>query len=268
VTGGGITFGRIFGIRLAVSPSWFLVFGLLTYGLAAVYFPARYHHWPTALYWGVALSTSLLFFTCVLLHELAHSLVALRFQIPVRGITLFIFGGVSHIAHDARSPRAEFLIALAGPVTSLLLGIIAAARLLVAPRTKRSRGDDLFRVGLRQCQPGLVQSPAGLPPGRRATVALHDLVRRRRFCLGHPFVAARAGQITAVCLIAAGAYLIVTEGQRALLNGLWISFIGWFLLQAAARTLTSTLLLHELDGVVARDRNAYKSAPCHGPTSR
>ena len=113
MTSAGITFGRVFGIRLAASPSWFLAFGLLTYGLAALYFPARFHHWPAALYWAVALGTSLLFFTCVLLHELAHSLVALRFRIPVRGITLFIFGGVSHIAHDARTPRAEFLIALA-----------------------------------------------------------------------------------------------------------------------------------------------------------
>jgi len=194
----------------------------------------------------------LLFFTCVLLHELAHSLVALRFQIPVRGITLFIFGGVSHIAHDARSPRAEFLIALAGPVTSLLLGIIAAAAYWLLHGQNEAAAMICFGLAYVNVSLGLFNLLPGFPlDGGR-------LLRSMIWFAGDDFawatrVAARAGQITAVCLIAAGAYLIVTEGQRALLNGLWISFIGWFLLQAAARTLTSTLLLHELDGVVARD---------------
>lgn len=248
----GITFGRIFGIRLVVSPSWFLVFGLVTYSLAAMYFPAQYRGWPTAQYWGVALSTSVLFFASVLLHELAHSLVALRFQIPVHSITLFIFGGVSHIAHDARSPRVEFLIALAGPVTSLLLGVLAAAGYWLLHAQSEAAAAACFWLAGVNVSLGLFNLLPAFPlDGGR-------LLRSMIWSAGDDFpwatrVAARAGQIAAICLIGTGAYLVAIERQHALGNGLWLIFIGWFLMQAASRTLTSTLLLHALDGVVARD---------------
>ena len=252
MTNAGITFGRIFGIRLVVSPSWFLVFGLVTYSLAAMYFPAQYRHWSTAQHWGVALSTSVLFFASVLLHELAHSLVALRFRIPVRSITLFIFGGVSHIAHDARSPRIEFLIALAGPVTSLLLGILAATGYGLLHAQSEAVAAACFWLAGVNISLGLFNLLPAFPlDGGR-------LLRSMIWSAGDDFpwatrIAARAGQIAAICLIGTGAYLVAIERQHGLGNGLWLIFIGWFLLQAAARTLTSTLLLHELDGVVVRD---------------
>jgi Zn-dependent protease/CBS domain-containing protein len=252
VTNAGITFGRVFGIRLVVSPSWFLVFGLVTYSLAALYFPAQYRGWPTAHYWGIALSTSLLFFASVLLHELAHSLVALRFRIPVRSITLFIFGGVSHIAHDARSPRVEFLIALAGPVTSLLLGVLGAAGYwLLQTRSEPAAAACFWLAGVNVSLGLFNLLPAFPLDGGR-------LLRSMIWCAGDDFpwatrVAARAGQGAAICLIGTGAYLVAIDRQQPVGNGLWLILIGWFLIQAAARTLTSTLLLHELEGVVARD---------------
>src|SRR6476619_8406924 len=95
-----ITIGRLFGIRFAVSLSWFVIFFLVTFSLGGVYFPSHYPRWPQAVAWAAGLGASLLFFLCVVLHELAHSLVALRNKVPVRSITLFIFGGVSHIGKD------------------------------------------------------------------------------------------------------------------------------------------------------------------------
>ncbi len=84
-----ITIGRIFGIRLAVSLSWFFIFGLVTLSLATGYFPNQYPRWSRELYWVAGVGASVLFFLCVLLHELAHSVVALKKKVPVRSITLF-----------------------------------------------------------------------------------------------------------------------------------------------------------------------------------
>lgn len=88
-----ISLGRILGIPIGLDYSWFLIFVLLTWSLATGYFPAEFANWPVAQYWTVGAATAILMFVCVLLHELGHSVVALRYKIPVRSITLFIFGG-------------------------------------------------------------------------------------------------------------------------------------------------------------------------------
>jgi Zn-dependent protease len=113
--------GKIFGIPIGVNYTWFIVFALVTLSLATGYFPSRYSEWSLAGYLSVGLLTSLLFFASVLIHELAHSVVALAWGIPVKSITLFIFGGVASIGREPDRPLAEFLIAIAGPVSSLLL---------------------------------------------------------------------------------------------------------------------------------------------------
>src|SRR5512136_882703 len=107
-----ISLGRVLGIPIGVDYSWFLIFALLTWSLATSYFPAEFGNWPTAQYWIVGAATSILLFGSVLFHELSHSLVALRYKIPVRSITLFIFGGVSQIESEPPSAVAEFWIAL------------------------------------------------------------------------------------------------------------------------------------------------------------
>ncbi|NIV28890.1 MAG: peptidase, partial [Anaerolineae bacterium] len=104
--------------------SWFIVFFLITWSLAAHYFPMNYPDWSPGLYWLVGLLTSLLFFGSVLAHELSHSLVARSTGTPVHGITLFIFGGVAQIAAEPKRPRDEFWMALAGPAMSLALALL------------------------------------------------------------------------------------------------------------------------------------------------
>jgi Zn-dependent protease len=89
-----IPLGRILGIPLNLDPSWFLIFVLLTWTLAMSYYPSEFSGWPVAQYWLIGAVTAILTFACVVLHELGHSAVALRYQIPVRSITLFVFGGV------------------------------------------------------------------------------------------------------------------------------------------------------------------------------
>jgi Zn-dependent protease len=101
-----ISLGRILGIPIGLDYSWFLIFALLTWSLATSYYPAEFTNWPVAQYWIVGAATVILMFVSVLLHELGHSIVALRYKIPVRSITLFIFGGVAQIV--AENPTLAF----------------------------------------------------------------------------------------------------------------------------------------------------------------
>jgi len=116
--------GKIIGIPISVDYSWFLIFALLTWMLAGSYYPSEFKNWTPLTYWITGAATAILLFASVLLHELGHSFVALQFKIPVRSITLFIFGGVARIGAEPPSARAEFLIAIAGPVVSLALAVM------------------------------------------------------------------------------------------------------------------------------------------------
>jgi len=114
--------GRALGIPIHVHASWLVVFFFMTWSLATGYLPEMLPGLSSARYWGMGGVAALLLFLSVLLHELGHSYVALRYQIPINQITLFIFGGMAHMGKEPPSPRAEFLIAMAGPLVSLLLG--------------------------------------------------------------------------------------------------------------------------------------------------
>src|SRR5919106_2375260 len=131
--GSGWKIGRVAGIDIAIHPSWLVIAFLLTLTLADGFFPERLPGWSVTQYWLLGGATALLFFASVLAHELSHAIVARRFGLKVQGITLFIFGGATSIDEDSRTPREEAWIALAGPVTSLLIGaVLLGADLLVA----------------------------------------------------------------------------------------------------------------------------------------
>ena len=130
---GSITLGKILGIPIRLHSSWFLVAALVTWSLAGGYFPQEYPGWAATTYWVVGAVTAIFFFGSVLLHELGHSVLALREKVPVRSITLFIFGGVAQIGREPPTAGAEFRIAIAGPITSLLLAGIAGLVRLAMP---------------------------------------------------------------------------------------------------------------------------------------
>src|SRR5919204_2137166 len=114
--------GRLLGIPIKVHVSWFIIFGFVTWSLATGYLPDALPGQPSPRYWIMAGVATLLLFASVLLHELGHSYVALRYRIPIGQITLFIFGGVAQMRREPPGPRAEFLIAIAGPIVSFVLG--------------------------------------------------------------------------------------------------------------------------------------------------
>ncbi|MGZ4198996.1 MAG: site-2 protease family protein, partial [Thermoleophilia bacterium] len=115
--GSGFKIGRLFGIDIAIHSSWLIIFFVWAWSLATQVFVVE--PWSTTTVWVVAVSATLLFFLSVLVHELAHSLVARAQGIPVRGIMLYLLGGVSTIESEATSPGREALMAGAGPASSL-----------------------------------------------------------------------------------------------------------------------------------------------------
>src|SRR6266702_2975791 len=127
---GSFRIGKIAGIDIDIHVSWIIILVLLTVSLATGWFPQLYPGWSSATYWGVGLISALLLFVSVLLHELAHSLVARRRGLPVKNITLFIFGGVSNIEQEPKSPGVEFQVAIVGPLTSLFIGALCFLLLL------------------------------------------------------------------------------------------------------------------------------------------
>src|SRR6202040_2746416 len=117
----GVRIGRIFGIPIYLHPSWFIIFALITLSLRTQ-FTSQHPSWTSQQHWMLGIITSALFFGSVVFHELSHSIVAMRYKIPVQSITLFVFGGLSSISRDPSSALQEFNIAVAGPVSSLFLG--------------------------------------------------------------------------------------------------------------------------------------------------
>jgi Zn-dependent protease len=234
-----ISLGRILGIPIGVDYSWFLVFALLTLTLATSYFPAEFRDWPTAQYWILSAATVILMFASVLLHELGHSVIAMRYRIPVRSITLFIFGGVAQIAAEPPSARAEFWIAIAGPVVSFALaiffGLLQPVVSTLAPLLALARYLAYINgtLALFNLIPGFP-----LDGGRvfRSVVwgITHNL---RRATL----VAANVGRFIAFLFILFGVWQAFAGNLG---NGLWIAFVGWFL-QGAANSQVQQQAAHD-----------------------
>ncbi len=238
-----LTFGKIFGIPIGAHTSWFLIFILVTWSLATGYFPDEYPGWSAAAYWLTGLLMSLLFFASVLAHELGHAVVALREGVPVRGITLFVFGGVAQIGREPPTAGAEFRIAAAGPLVSLLLGLgLSGLGLLAGNAAWGAPAVYLGRINLVLVGFNLIPG-FPLDGGRMLRAAL--------WALGRDFhnatrIASLVGQSVAFLFILGGVFQMFT-GQ--FFNGLWIAFIGWFLHSAAAESWQDVVVRDLLRGM-------------------
>jgi Zn-dependent protease len=122
----GFRAGKILGIDIHIDWSWLLFFSLISWSLASS-FGHAHPEWTVLMQWVLAVSAALLFFASVLAHELAHAVVARTMSVPVRNITLFMFGGVANIQKEPKSPFAELAITIVGPLTSFILGGIFLA---------------------------------------------------------------------------------------------------------------------------------------------
>src|SRR5215469_3009516 len=119
-----VTLFRLFGFEVRLDASWIVIAALVTWSLATGVFPMAYRGLTPATYWLMGVVGALGFFGSVVIHELCHSLVANHYKLPMKGITLFIFGGVAEMGGEPQSPKVEFLMAIAGPIASVVLGLL------------------------------------------------------------------------------------------------------------------------------------------------
>lgn len=228
------------GIPINIHVSWLVVYGLITWTLAVGYFPRALPDLPAAAYWANGLLAGFFLFVSVLLHELSHSLVAMAHGLSVRGITLHVFGGVSHLEDEAPSPRAEFLIAVVGPLTSfaiaaILWGISIAG--LLGPPWAQAVVAYLVLVNVAV---GVFNLVPGLPldGGRLLRAALW----KWKGNVGQAtYIASRVGVFFAFALMAFG-FLQIFGGN--VLGGFWLILIGVFL-RGAAGASHSQMALRE-----------------------
>ena len=220
---------KIGQIPIDVHASWLAIYALITWTLAAAYFPNALPDLTPAQYWMHGLVAALLLFVSVLVHELAHSLVATAHGLKVRGITLHVFGGVSHLEDEAPTPRTEALIAAAGPLASFAIaGMLWALRQagLTGTGSVGAIANYLITVNTMV---GVFNLIPGFPlDGGRLLRAI--LWRWKGSLATATYLASRVGVMFAFTLMAFGAYEIFTG---AVVSGLWLVLIGLFLQNAA-----------------------------------
>jgi Zn-dependent protease len=238
-----IKLGRVFGIPIGLHYSWGLIAILIALSLAS-HFQTLHPEWGAGVAWSTAIVTALLFFTAIVAHELAHAVVARVRGLPVRSITLFALGGVAQIEKEAADPASEFWMGIAGPITSAVVGFLCLGvaqffgwTMLAEPGTPLM--SMLVWLGYINIALAIFNLIPGFPmDGGRVLRAgvwkiTGDGTRATR-------IAAATGQIVAVAFIVLG---LIGFLRGASIDGLWIAFIGWFLLMAARSTY-----LHQVDG--------------------
>jgi Zn-dependent protease/CBS domain-containing protein len=247
--GSSFKIGRIAGIDIGINYSWILAFFLIAWSFAAGVFPVLAPNQSAAAYWIAGFIEAGLMFICVLLHELAHSLVARSRGLPVSSITLFIFGGVSNLSEEPEKASTEFVMAFVGPLTSLVLSGILYLVFLVYPAQNSLPGVTIFYLAYINLSLGLFNLIPGFPldGGRvlRSIIwgATHNLVTATN-------IASAIGQIVGGIFIGIGILLAFSNN---LLNGLWIAFIGWFLYSAAESSRRELTMREALRGVHVKD---------------
>ena len=245
----GLVIGRIRGVAIQVHWSWVLIFALITWSLAEGLFPDPQfgeRGWSEEQFWIAGAVSSLLFFTSVLIHELSHTFMALHYGMTVPSITLFVFGGVSQMGGEMRTPRQEFMIAIVGPLSSWVLAILFA----VLWALFRSYGIAIIfgYLGLINLALGTFNLLPGFPldGGRvfRSIVwgRVHDLTRATK-------IASRVGQAIAWLMIVGGIVWVFFLG----IGGLWYVLIGLFLKNASEQAYAQVLVERALRDVVAAD---------------
>ena len=242
----GIRIARLRGIDIAIHPSWFVILAFVVWSLAEGLFPSAYA-WSGPTYWVVAVIAALLLFASVLVHELAHSLVAKHVGIPVKSITLFLLGGVSILEKEPQAPRHELVMAGVGPLASLLIGggSWGLGLALRSPETARAV---LLYLGSVNVLLGIFNLLPGFPlDGGRLLRALLWL-RSGDFDRATNG-ATLAGTVVGYLLVLAGVILAVIT---SFLGGIWLAFIGWMLIQASRTAHAQSAVRRQLTHILVR----------------
>jgi Zn-dependent protease len=244
--------GRINGIEIGIHYTWLLALVVFTWLLGQSYFPATYPGWQTYSYWIAGFLSTFILFISVLIHELAHSLVARARGLPVSSITLFILGGVSNLAAEPEKPGLEFIMAIAGPASSLVLaGIFWGIWYLMGSQMAFAKAIFGYMALANALLAGFNLLPGFPLDGGRVLRSI--LWKTTGDLLKATNIATMVGRFFAWLFMALGVFLVFgfnVFGLGGFLNGLWLVFVGWFLNSAADSSRQEATLREHLTGVL------------------
>ncbi len=244
--GHSVTLFRLFGFDIRVDASWLILAALITWTLATGLFPHDYPHLAASLYWWMGVAGAIGLFLSIVVHETFHSLVARHYNLPMKGITLFVFGGVAEMSGEPQTPKVEFLMAIAGPIASILIGFL----FFFLKDIGRGAAWPLAAVGIvtylswiNWVLAGFNLVPAFPLDGGRVLRSIiwhftQNLTRATR-------IASAIGTGLSTLLMA---YAIYTFFMGNLIGGIWYFVIAMFLRQAAAASYTQVVMRRALKG--------------------
>jgi Zn-dependent protease/predicted transcriptional regulator len=248
-----IRLGRVFGIEIGLHYSWFLIALLIVMSLSSQ-FQASHAEWGLNVIWALSILTAILFFVALLAHEMSHALVARARGLNTKAITLFALGGVAQIEKEPEDAKTEFLVGIVGPFSSAVIGLVSLGiawavgwRIGATPETPLLAM--FVWLGYINLSLAAFNMIPGYPlDGGRILRSIlwmfsHDVVRATK-------MASNVGKVIALLFIALGIFRFF---GGAGFGGLWIAFIGWFLLQAATASATSVTITAGLKGVQVSD---------------
>ncbi|MBN1368830.1 MAG: site-2 protease family protein [Dehalococcoidaceae bacterium] len=247
---------KVGGIEIGVHYSWLFIFALITWSLAEGYFPQLYPDWTTGVYWWTSVLAALLLFISVLIHELAHSLIARARGMSVSSITLFLLGGVSNLDSEPEKPRVEFSMAIAGPATSLILAGVFRGISYLVPDQQSPVYAMVAYLSLVNLIVAIFNMLPGFPldGGRVLRSILWGITGSIRRATN---IAANIGRLFGWALIIFGFFQLFAGN---ILGGIWIAFIGFFLSNAAESSrfqvnLKERLSKIKVEQVITREVN-------------
>jgi Zn-dependent protease/CBS domain-containing protein len=244
-----IKLGSVYGIPILIDYSWFLIFALIVYTVGFGLMPSQYPKLPELEYLSIGLLAAILLFGSVLLHELAHSIVAKRNGLKIGSITLFLFGGVSQMEEEPPDPKLELQMAAAGPLTSIAIAVITGV---------------LWIISVDSNAPVLVQAPLNYSLLVNEIVAAFNLIPAfpldggrilhsilwyfNKDNLKSTRIASKVGQGFALLLVFGGVFILAAGD---FFDGLWIILIGWFIWSGARSELSQMVVHRELSELKA-----------------
>ncbi len=237
---------KLFGFQVNIDPSWFFIFFLISWTLATGEFPRRYAGLAESTYWLMGLTSALGLFASIVLHEFSHSMVARSFGIEMKGITLFIFGGVAEMTEEPPSPKAEFFVAIAGPLASVAIAGISGL---------------VFKFAVAQDWSVVARGIWGYLAVVNIALVIFNLVPAFPLDGGRVFrsilwgargdlrwatkVTSQSGSFFGMFLIIMG---IMALFQGNIIGGFWWCIIGLFLRSAASMSYRQLLMKRALEG--------------------